>query len=124
MRRRYAPMGLVHYGQGKWYPGEQLPRWSLNCYWRRDGEPLVGNPAIFADEQQNYGADAELAGRFLAGVARRLGVDPGFAFPAYEDVYYYLWREHRLPINVDPLDSHLDDPRITSYNVCYTKLLR
>ncbi len=110
MRERYAPHGLVHYGQGKWYPGEQLPRWSLNCYWRRDGVPLLGNPAIFADEQQNYGADAELARRFLAGVARRLGVDPGFAFPAYEDVYYYLWREHRLPINVDPLDSHLQDP--------------
>ena len=29
--------------------------------------------------------------------------------PAYEDVYYYLWRERRLPPNVDVLDSRLDD---------------
>ena len=51
------------------------------------------------------------AERFLRGVAERLGVDPRHVFAAYEDVFYYLWRERRLPINVDPLDSKLEDPQ-------------
>ena len=109
LRKRYAPKGLVHFGQGKWYPGEQLPRWSLNAYWRCDGLPLWHNPALIADEQQDYGADAELAGRFLAGVAERLQVPARFVFPAYEDSLYYLWREGALASNVTAQDSRLDD---------------
>lgn len=109
LRERYAPKGLVHFGQGKWYPGEPLPRWSLNLYWRRDGEPLWNDPSLVADESKPSGADEALAGRFLRGVASQLGLDPKHVFPAFEDVYYYLWRERRLPINVDPLDARLDD---------------
>lgn len=110
LRAQYGPKGLVHFGQGKWYPGEQLPRWSLNCYWRKDGEPLWDNPALIADEGTPGGADDIVAGRFLRGVADRLGVDVKYAFPAYEDAFYYLWRERRLPSNVDPQDARLDDP--------------
>jgi uncharacterized protein (DUF2126 family) len=110
LREKYAPQGLAHFGQGKWYPGEQLPRWSLNCYWRRDGQPVWRNPALFADETKNYGADELLAGRFLRGVAERLALDTQYVFPAYEDAFYYLWRERRLPTNVDPFDARLDDP--------------
>ncbi|WP_301103335.1 transglutaminase family protein [Propionivibrio sp.] len=110
LREKYAPQGLVHFGQGKWYPGEQLPRWSLNCFWRRDGQPVWSDPALCANEKQSYGADAALAGRFLYSLAERLGLDRKYVFPAYEDAFYYLWREHRLPINVDPHDARLDDP--------------
>jgi len=110
LRDRYAPQGLVHFGQGKWYPGEPLPRWSLNLFWRRDGEPLWSDDALIADEAAPSGADDEIAGRLLRGVAARLGLDPSCAFAAYEDVYYYLWRERQLPVNVDPFDSKLDDP--------------
>jgi len=110
MRDQYAPHGLVHFGQGKWYPGEQLPRWSLNCWWRRDGEPIWGDPDLLADERSDDGADAELAERFLHAVATRLGLDPRHAFPAFEDAFYYLWRERRLPANLSADDARLADP--------------
>ncbi|WP_394238792.1 transglutaminase family protein [Pseudomonas anguilliseptica] len=110
LRQHYAPSALVHFGQGKWYPGEQLPRWSLNAYWRRDGEPIWHNPALYADEQKDYGVDAARAADFLALLAERLGVDAKYCVPAYEDRFYYLWRERRLPINVSAEDPRLADP--------------
>ena len=110
LREQYAPKGLVHFGQGKWYPGEQLPRWSLNLYWRRDGEPLWNDASLIANEAAPSGADDALALHFLQGVATRLGLETRHVFPAYEDVFYYLWRERKLPINVDPFESRLDNP--------------
>src|SRR6187455_912368 len=111
LKQKYAPLGLSHFGQGKWYPGEQLPRWSLNCFWRRDGEPIWHDPALLDDEATNRGATPELAADFLAGVATRLGLAAEHMFAAYEDAFYYLWRERRLPGNVDPLNSKLEDPQ-------------
>ncbi len=110
LKHRYAPFGLEHFGQGKWYPGEQLPRWSLNCYWRKDGEPLWANPALIAAETPNPALTEDTARSFLARVAAELGFDPKFQFPAYEDAFYYLWRERRLPVNVDPFAAELKDP--------------
>jgi uncharacterized protein (DUF2126 family) len=110
LKQRYAPNGLSHFGQGKWYPGEPLPRWSLNCYWRADGQPIWNDPALIADENRDYGADAALGERFLRSLAKRLGLSYDTLFPAYEDVVYYLWREQKLPINVEVMQSRLDDP--------------
>ncbi|MDE2626666.1 MAG: transglutaminase family protein [Burkholderiales bacterium] len=110
LRARYGEGGLLHYGQGKWYPGEQLPRWSLNLFWRKDKEPVWTHPEMFASEHTDYGATEVHAHRFLAGVAKRLGLDPKHVFPAYEDTWYYLWRERKLPTNVDPFDARLADP--------------
>ncbi|MFI8607031.1 DUF2126 domain-containing protein [Pseudomonas sp. NPDC077649] len=109
LRAHYAPKALVHFGQGKWYPGEQLPRWSLNCFWRQDGEPIWHEPRLLADETRGYGADADTAAHFLAALAARLDVDGECVFPAYEDWFYYLWRERKLPDNVTPDDSRLSD---------------
>ncbi len=111
LKQKYGHNGLLHYGQGKWYPGEQLPRWSLNLFWRRDGEPVWNDPALFADEHRQYGVSEADARRFLQGVAQRLALDAQYVFPAFEDVWYYLWRERRLPVNVDPFDARLDDPQ-------------
>ena len=109
LKEKYAPQGLSHFGQGKWYPGEQLPRWSLNCFWRRDGEPIWKNPALLDNEAEDRGVSPEIAGLFLTGVAERLGLPPEYVFAAFEDAFYYMWRERRLPANVDPFKSKLDD---------------
>jgi uncharacterized protein (DUF2126 family)/transglutaminase-like putative cysteine protease len=110
LKERYAPLGLAHFGQGKWYPGEPLPRWSLNCFWRRDGVPLWRERALLVEDTETAGAAQEEAPRrLLEAVAQQLGVPADHAFAAYEDAYYYLWRERRLPANVDPFDSRLTD---------------
>ena len=67
------------------------------------------NPELFANEKVNYGATATVAQRFLVGVAQRLGLSPAFVFAAYEDAFYYMWKERRLPSNVDPFESRLAD---------------
>ncbi|WP_341702470.1 transglutaminase family protein [Ferrovibrio sp.] len=108
---RFAPSPLLHYGQGKWYPGEQLPRWALSCHWRRDGEPVWRERDLLAaDEDAGDGATDRDADIFAATLAERLQVDPGCRIPGFEDIWYYLWRERRLPVNVDPFRSHLQDP--------------
>ncbi len=110
LRARYGAGGLLHHGQGKWYPGEQLPRWSLNLYWRRDGEPMWATPALLAPPAAEPKATDDDARRLIEGIATRLGISTTHAFPAFEDTWYYLWREQRLPSNVDPLDARLSDP--------------
>ena len=109
LKDKYAPTGLTHFGQGKWYPGEPLPRWSHNCFWRRDGEPVWVDPTLCADETKEGGATADTAQQFLSAVAASLGLTSEHVFPAFEDAFYYLWRERTLPTNVDPFDSNLKD---------------
>jgi uncharacterized protein (DUF2126 family)/transglutaminase-like putative cysteine protease len=109
LRTEYGAGGFLHFGQGKWYPGEQLPRWALNIYWRADGGKVWANPALFADERVTTHYTSENARRFTQTLATKLGVTDQFMQSAYEDVWYYQWRERRLPVNVDPLHSKLDD---------------
>jgi uncharacterized protein (DUF2126 family)/transglutaminase-like putative cysteine protease len=106
---KFAPGGLVHHGQGKWYPGEPLPRWAMTCYYRKDGVPLWRRPELLAREA-GAGVDREASLDFARALARRLEVGEEHLVPAYEDMFYYLWRERRLPVNVDVLEARLDDP--------------
>jgi transglutaminase-like putative cysteine protease len=109
LRSRYGANGFLHIGQGKWYPGEQLPRWAMSLYWRADGEPCWQDPTLFADEREPGTYTADDAQRFLSHLTSKLGLDKDCIQPGFEDVWYYLWRERRLPVNVDPLDARLDD---------------
>lgn len=108
LRAKYAPNGgLLHYGQGKWYPGEPLPRWSLGCWWRKDGVPIWDDDKLIADESKDYGHGIAEAKQLADKIIAKLELDPKFLIPAHEDVYHYIWRERRLPSNVDPLNSNL-----------------
>ena len=112
LHRRFATGGLLHHGQGKWYPGESLPRWSFSCYWRKDGRPIWTDPQLIADERQKYGFTNDDACRFATALVDRLGqgAQKEHLVSAYEDIWYYLWKERRLPVNVDPLENRLENP--------------
>ncbi len=109
LRLKFAPGSLLHYGQGKWYPGEQLPRWALACYWRKDGVPIWKDDGLIADESKDYGHGAKDAKALLERISRVVGADPKYLLPAYEDAFYYMWKERRLPSNVTPEKTNLKD---------------
>ena len=110
LRERFAPGGFLHYGQGKWYPGESLPRWTFSLYWRKDGSPIWSNPDLVAEEGRDYDIGDDDAEKLLAGIAGELGLDPDYVAPAYEDPAECIIKEGSLPENVDPSNSKLKDP--------------
>ncbi len=109
LQQRFATGAALHYGQGKWYPGEVLPRWSLACFWREDGIPVWHDPKWIAqeDSKEDYGADD--AKQFIQVLCRYLRIEEDHVQAAHEDVYYYLWKEGTLPANVDVLDNRLEE---------------
>lgn len=109
LRDHFAPGSLLHYGQGKWYPGEPLPRWALGAYWRKDGVPIWRDASLIADESRDYGHGTAEARELLVRLTTRLNVDPSHILPGYEDIFYYTWKERRLPSNVTPERSHMKD---------------
>ena len=84
LREKMAPGGLLHYGQGKWYPGEQLPRWALSCFWRVDGVPVWEDVKLIALENHDCGLKATDALRFMRALTRRLEVSVENVLPAFE----------------------------------------
>lgn len=110
LQARFAPNGFLHHGQGKWYPGETLPRWTYSIYWRRDGKPIWCDPALLAaDDAPPAGATVEAAETLIRSVAERLAIDPANALKTFEDPSYWIAREAKLPENVTPGDSRLED---------------
>jgi len=111
LQAKLAPGALLHFGQGKWYPGEPLPRWALQCCWRADGVPVWENIALIAQEEHDYGFGKADAKQLIEALARRLEVSAGNILTAYEDTFYYLWKERKLPVNLNVADSKLADQR-------------
>lgn len=105
LRKHFAPGGLTMFTQGKWYPGEILPRWAMPCFWRRDKEPVWSDSELLADPDQPLGHTNETARRFLSAFSETLGVPQEYIQPAREDTPYYLWKEKRLPLEEDMMEA-------------------
>lgn len=110
LKESYGKGALMQYGQGKWYPGEPLPRWKLACYWRLDGQPIWHNDALLADISKDYDLKHTDAAKFIEALTSELNVDKANITPAYEDPFYFIWEESKVPVNVDPLKIDLKSP--------------
>jgi uncharacterized protein (DUF2126 family)/transglutaminase-like putative cysteine protease len=95
LKNRYAPKGFIHYGQGKWYPGEPLPRWQYAIYWRKDGQPLWNGP----DDVYDHQSKPEDARAFMTAFCKHMGIAASAIHPAYEDPFHALWQNGQLPID-------------------------
>lgn len=113
LRDKFAPGGLLHYGQGKWYPGETLPRWTFSLYWRGDGKPVWKNADLIAPElvpENSTEAPGHKAARkLLKKIANQMNVPRKNVVAAYEDPAEWMLREANLPENVTPKNSKLAD---------------
>jgi uncharacterized protein (DUF2126 family)/transglutaminase-like putative cysteine protease len=109
LRDRFAPGGFLHYGQGKWYPGETLPRWTFSLYWRRDGKPIWSDEKLIAAEKVETKATTSEAETFLVALGDELGLTADYVAPAYEDPAQWILKEGNLPENVTPENSKLED---------------
>src|SRR3954452_19755712 len=107
---KFAPGGLIHHGQGKWYPGEPLPRWAFSLFWRADGKPVWQNPALIALTKPARAASDDDAHRFTENLAGKLGIVSDHVLPAFEDPAERMLKEGALPANIDPSDPKIDDP--------------
>lgn len=102
--------GLLHHAQGKWYPGEPLPRWQTTVFWRKDKKPVWKNPDLLADMNKNYDYTITDAKKFISTLSLILGISDENIIPAFEDPIYYIMKEAELPIDIDPLKYDLKDP--------------
>ncbi|HXO82039.1 MAG TPA: transglutaminase family protein, partial [Mycobacterium sp.] len=111
LKAQWAPHGLVHRGQGRWYPGEPLPRWQIGLYWRTDGQPLWPDGSLLADPWGPAGPPApdSAAHDLLAAIADGLSLPLSQVRPAYEDPLSRMAAKARLPKG-DPVtpDADLD----------------
>ena len=123
--------GLLHHGQGKWYPGEPLPRWAIALYWRRDGQPIWRGDAQIAGEAAPEarilrGTGHLEAARFARRFAEAMDLDPGCVLPAFEDPLHWIVKEGEVPANVDLTSEDIERPaaRATLLNVLEGGLTR
>lgn len=110
LKNSFAKDALLHYGQGKWYPGEQLPRWAMTCAWRKDGQAVWSHPKLLDEPDSANDLTDKKAKKLMKHIVAHLGLKKKYIRPGFEDGAYYLWKEGTLPTNVDVTDNKLGDP--------------
>ncbi|GLR16957.1 transglutaminase family protein [Portibacter lacus] len=109
LKEKFAKKTLLHFGQGKWYPGEPVPRWQYSIYWKKDGKALWSNDKLIGDPNTEGKLKSSDAGKFMEALTASLGLAKSSAMPAYEDKYYYLWSKANLPVDLkDMKDQSLE----------------
>ncbi len=101
--------GLLHYAQGKWYPGEPIPRWQTSIIWRKDGKKIWKDTGLFADMNEKYNYTNEDAEKFIRTLALTLCVSDQNVIKAYEDPFHHIIKEAQMPLDIDPMKVDLKD---------------
>ena len=103
---RFGKNGMLHHTQGKWYPGEPLPRWEIGIYWRKDQKPIWKDTSLLAGFTEETPVAAASEATFLRTLTSYLGCSSEMVQPVFEDTFYFLWEQGKLPLDTDP--SKLD----------------
>ncbi|HJW31192.1 MAG TPA: transglutaminase family protein, partial [Saprospiraceae bacterium] len=110
LKSSFGPNGFIHKGQGKWYPGEPLPRWQYAAYWRKDGSPIWKNDELLDVDESPSAYTIDDAKKITRELTKFLNIPEAHIHPAKEDVFYFLWEENKVPVNIDPYKANLNDP--------------
>ncbi len=123
LRSQFSKGGFIHFGQGKWYPGEAIPRWQYTLYWRKDQEPIWRNDQLIGDPNRKGSyTDADLK-KFVDLLCDKMMIAREFALPAYEDKFYYLWEENCLPTEFDMQQELANEDRSSTLSIQRQTLL-
>ncbi|PKQ43994.1 transglutaminase family protein [Confluentibacter flavum] len=98
----FAKGGMLHQAQGKWYPGEPLPRWTIELCWRKDGKNIWNDKKLFSLFSDNPKIPKDADKLFLKSLTKYLGITDTTIKPTFEDSFYFLWQEGKMPMDIDP----------------------
>ncbi len=107
LRAKFASNGLHMHTQGKWYPGEILPRWAMPCFWRNDGEAMWQDNALLANPEKPLKHSLNTAEKFIKLLAAKLAIPENYVLPTREDTPYYLWKENKLPLQDEIMQANI-----------------
>jgi uncharacterized protein (DUF2126 family)/transglutaminase-like putative cysteine protease len=109
LKNSFGPGGLIHKGQGKWYPGEPLPRWQYTAVWRNDKYPIWRNEELLDLDDKKGSYTVQDSYNLALLISKFLSVPADHIHPAMEDALYFLWEESKVPTNIDPYSANLND---------------
>ena len=105
LKSRFATGAMHMFTQGKWYPGEILPRWAMPCTWRADDVAIWTDQSLLADPDVELGHTLKDAEQFLKTLGETLGIPKNYVLDAREDTPYYLWKDRRMPLSDEMMEA-------------------